>query len=399
MGPHLPPRLIMRVQDTSLLFLISLPLLVALLGCRSSRHLDADSVDAHTVQREGWGTTEAGEAVELYTLRSPAGITARIATYGATLTELWVPSREGERADVVLGFDDVAGYESSVDQYFGCTVGRVANRVAKARFQLDDRTYDVTANDGANQLHGGAPGWGDKVWSAAVTEEGERAAVRFTILSEDGDQGYPNAVTAHVTYSLDSRSLTVEYEATSDGPTPINLTHHSYFNLAGHGTGSMLDHELMIAASRYTPVDETLIPTGEIVSVLGTPLDFTEFQRIGRGVHHHDDAPTIGYDHNFVLDEGGASGGVVEPFFAASLRHPRSGRSLEIWTTEPGLQLYSGNFLFGQGGKRGAIYLHRGALCLETQNFPDAINQLAFPSPVLRSGETYRHVTEHRFDW
>lgn len=340
-----------------------------------------------------FGTTADGQPVRLFELRSPNGTIARISDYGATLVEMWAPDRNGELADVILGFDDVRGYESDDNQYFGCTTGRVANRIAEGRFELDGRAYQLAVNNGPNHLHGGGPRALNRVvWSAepAVTADGQQ--VRFRYVSPDGEEGYPGALSMTVTYTLtNGGDLRIDYEATTDAPTPVNLTNHAYWNLAGQGAPTVLDHELTLNAGRYTPVDGTLIPTGAIDPVPAA-LDF----RDARSIRAHLDAvagtSTEGYDHNFVLD-----GDPDALDFAAELHDPASGRVLSIWTTEPGIQFYSGNFLFGQRGKRGATYAHRSACCLETQHFPDSVNQPTFPSTILRPGETLRTTTLHRF--
>ena len=340
-----------------------------------------------------FGTTADGQQVRLFELRSASGPIARVTDYGATLVEMWAPDRSGEMADVILGFDDVRGYESDANQYFGCTTGRVANRIAEGRFELGGQTYQLAVNNGPNHLHGGgARALSRVVWDAeaAVTEEGQQ--VRFRYVSPNGEEGYPAALTMSVTYTLTADGdLRIDYEATSDGATPVNLTNHAYWNLAGQGAPTVLDHELRLNASRYTPVDATLIPTGAIDTV-PVALDFRSARPIRDHLEEVAGTSTEGYDHNFVLD-----GNPDALDFAAELHDPTSGRVLSIWTTEPGIQFYSGNFLFGQRGKRGATYAHRSACCLETQHFPDSVNQPTFPSTILRPGETLRTTTVHRF--
>lgn len=343
---------------------------------------------------EPFGTAADGREVHAFTLTNRNGMRAKLTNLGATLVELHVPDREGNSADVVLGFDDASGYLSDRNQYFGCIAGRVANRIAGGAFFLDGTDYRLPTNDGGvNHLHGGDVGFGRRVWEPTrIAKDGEQG-VRFQYVSPAGEEGYPGTLTATVTYRLtDDDELVLEYHATTDAPTPVNLTHHSYFDLAGHGAPTILDHELVIDAEHYTPTDETLIPTGEIAPVAGTSLDFRSPRRIGARIDRLEDTPAGGYDHNYVLD-----GEAGELRRAARLAHPESGRVLEIWTTEPGLQFYSGNFLFGQEGKDGAVYPHRSGLCLEAQHFPDSINQPDFPETVLRPGEEYRQVTVHRF--
>lgn len=339
---------------------------------------------------EHFGQTSSGESATLYTLVNRNGLVAKVTNFGATLVEMHVPDRDGVKADVVLGFDDVSGYEGDTNQYFGCTAGRVANRVAGGRFELDGASYQLATNNAPNHLHGGDKGFGQRLWAAEALPGAGDSGVTFSYLSPAGEEGYPGAVDIKVSYLLtDSDELHVRYEATADAATPLNPTNHSYFNLAGHGAPTVLDHLLVIEADQYTPTDETLIPTGLYAPVAGTPLDFTSEARIGDRIASLDDTAAIGYDHNYVL-RGGRG-------IACRLSDPGSGRVLEIRTDEPGVQFYSGNFLNGQAGKGGKVYAHRSALCLETQHFPDSINHPDFPSTVLRPGEVYSQHTIHRF--
>ena len=327
-----------------------------------------------------------------FTARNTHGLTAKWIARGATLAELHVPDREGRLADVVLGFDDEAGYRSGDNQHFGCTTGRYANRIRGGRFTLDGVAYQLAVNNGPNHLHGGSERGLDKVeWNGAPLADG--AGVRFTYTSPDGEESYPGTLTLAVTYLLsDDNGLRIEYEATTDRPTIINLTNHSYFNLAGQGAGSILDHELWLDADRYTPVDETLIPTGELAEVAGTPLDFRSACSIGSRIAQLNETPAGGYDHNYVLN---GNAGTLRKI--AELRDGRSGRVMTVETDQPGVQLYTGNGLRGQTGKRGKTYPRRSALCLETQHFPNSPNQPQFPSTVLRPEETYRHVCVYSF--
>lgn len=322
-----------------------------------------------------------------YTSTNSHGTVAKWISRGATLTELHIPDRNGQLADVVLGFDTVAGYESSANQHFGCTTGRYANRIANGRFTLDGKEYQLAVNDGPNHLHGGPQRGLDKVhW------EGEQLAdgVRFTYTSPDGEEHFPGRLDLTVTYTLDEQNaLRIEYEATTDQPTIINLTNHSYFNLAGHGSETVLDHEVFIDADRYTPSDETSIPTGELRDVTNTPFDFRQRQSLRSRI-----AETgAGYDCNYVINHDGKR----RFKRIAELVDPKSGRAMDVSTCEPGVQLYTGHGLSGQTGKQGKTYPTQSAVCLETQHFPDSPNQSDFPSTVLRPGETYRHVCEYAF--
>lgn len=342
---------------------------------------------------EEFGTNAAGQKIERYTLTNSTGMRASLITHGATLTELWVPDRTGKLADVVLGFDDVAGYESDRNQFFGSTIGRVANRIANAQFELGGQKYTLEANATPHHLHGGSQGFHTQVWDARTISDSEGVGVEFHRVSPAGEAGYPGRVEAWVRYLLTQENdLRIDYRAISDAPTPVNLTHHSYFNLAGAGAPTVLDHVLEVFASRYTPGDSTLIPTGEIARVEGTPFDFRSPMAIGARIAALEGSAEGGYDLNYVIDREGA--GLVR---AARLSEPMSGRVLEIWTTEPGLQFYSGNFLKNQAGKGGVLYPHRGACCLETQHFPDTPNQPSFPAITLRPAETYTHTIIHRF--
>jgi aldose 1-epimerase len=343
-----------------------------------------------------FGKTADGTAVEVWTLKSKSGVVAKIMTRGATLIELQAPDKNGKLANVVLGFDDVAGYESDRNQYFGCTVGRVCNRIAKGMFTLDGKQYKLALNNGPNHLHGGVKRSLDKVvWQAEgalgknpKASAPDSAAVFLKYISPDGEEGYPGKLTIEVIYQLnDKNELRIEYMATADKSTPINLTNHSYFNLSGAGVDSVLDHELTIAAEQYTPTDETLIPTGKVLPVAGTPLDFTKPMKIGARIDPLLKTAAMGYDHNFVLNKRAQT-----PTFATKLKDPASGRVLTVLTTQPGIQVYTGNFLKGDKGKDGKTYKQRSAICLETQHFPDSVNQPAFPSVILQPGQKYQQA-------
>jgi len=343
---------------------------------------------------ENFGKTVDGTPVHLYTLRNERGMRGLIMTRGATIVELHVPNKQGKTADVVLGFDNIAGYESDANAFFGCVTGRVANRIARGRFKLNGTEYKLAVNNPPNHLHGGVKRSLDKVvWKASVIETNHGPAVQFRYTSPDGEEGYPGTLEIAVTYSLsENNDLRIEYQAVTDKPTPVNLTNHSYFNLAGEGSATAMDHELVIQADRYTPTDDTLIPTGNIASIEGTPLDFRTPHVIGERIEQLTDTPYKGYDHNYVLNN--QTGQLAD---AARLKDPKSGRVLTVSTTEPGVQLYTGNFLNGQKGKGGKAYRHRSAVCLETQHYPDSVNRPEFPSVVLKPGETYRQVTVFAF--
>jgi aldose 1-epimerase len=337
-----------------------------------------------TVTSTSFGTLPDGTAVEVYTLTNAAGLEVRAITYGATIVSLKTPDRAGRLGDIVLGHDQLAGYLDK-SPYFGAIVGRYGNRIAKARFTLDGKTYALAANNGPNHLHGGVRGFDKVVWKAQP----------FADTSPDGEEGYPGNLTAMVTYTLtEANELKVDYEITTDKATPHNLTQHSYFNLTS-GAGDILGHLMTINAAHFTPVDATLIPTGEIAPVEGTPFDFRTETAIGARINdpHEQIKRGGGYDHNFVLSRTGE--GLVK---AASVYEPQSGRTLEVATTEPGMQVYSGNFLDGSiTGKGGVKYAHRTGFCLETQHFPDSPNRPSFPSTILRPGETYRSQTVFTF--
>ncbi len=342
------------------------------------------------VKTRSFGLRSDGAPATLWTLRS-GDVEATVTDHGATLVSLSFPDRIGQSSDVLLGFDNVSGYESDQNQYFGCTTGRVCNRIARGRFLLDGFDHQLAINNAPNHLHGGGPRSLDKVfWQGRASNEHGVPTVVFTYHSPDGEEGYPGVLDVKVTYSMpQAGELRIDYEATSDRNTPVNLTNHSYFNLGGQGRATILDHELQIFADRYTPTDDTLIPTGKLANVAKTPLDFRQPTGIGLRIDTLTGTATKGYDHNYVLAEP-SSDGMRK---AAVLYHPATGRELAIRTTEPGLQFYTGNFLFGQNGKSGSSYAHRSGLCLETQHFPDAVNQETFPSIVLQKGDRFRSTT------
>jgi aldose 1-epimerase len=341
------------------------------------------------VKVNDFGKTADGTPVKQYTLTNSQGVVVKLISRGATLQEWHVPDKNGQKADVVFGFDNIAGYESPANGYFGCTTGRVANRIAKGKFTIDGKEYQVPVNDGPNALHGGVKRSLDKVvWEGKPFENASGQGVVFTYTSPDGEEGYPGNLAIKVTYTLtDKNELRIDYEATTDKPTPVNLTNHAYFNLSGAGSPTINDHELMLAADRYTPVDSTLIPTGELAPVAGTPFDFRQFHAIGERVDQLGTGTGAGYDHNFVLNN--QDGDLA---LAAKVRDPKSGRLLSVFTTEPGIQFYAGNFLNGAAGKGGKKYEHRSGFCLETQHYPNSINEPSFPLVVLRPGEKYTHT-------
>jgi aldose 1-epimerase len=344
------------------------------------------------VSKDPFGETPNGEAVYRYTLTNASGMTAKVTTYGAILTDLYVPNKRGRLGNVVLGFDYLQAYVAG-HPYFGSNVGRVANRIAKGKFTLDGKEYKLATNNGPNTLHGGVRGFDKVLWKAKVARGGV-PSVTFTYVSPDGEEGFPGNLTATVTYTVtDKNELKVDYTATTDKATPVNLAHHSYFNLADPASGDVLGHEVAIFADKYTPVDDTMIPTGKIEPVKGTPLDFTAPHKIGERIGELKGDPG-GYDHNYVL----RSGGSTEPKLAARVYEPKTGRVMEVLTTEPGLQFYSGNFLDGkQKGRGGVLFKKHAGFCMEAQHFPDSVNHPEFPSVILRPGETYKETTVYRF--
>jgi aldose 1-epimerase len=326
---------------------------------------------------------------------SPSGLRAKWITRGATLAELHVPDARGQLADVVLGFDHEAGYQSPDNQSFGCICGRVANRIALGRFTLDGREYQLAVNNGPNHLHGGLERALQRVeWDGQPFEDASGVGVRFRYTSPDGEEGYPGKLDVTTVYTLSPKgAVRIDYIATTDQPTHVNLTNHSYFNLSGHGAPSVLDHELWIGAERYTPKDDTNIPTGELAPVAGTPLDFRTQRPIGAPMSQLTGAESVGYDHNFVLN---GPPGVMR--LAAILFDPASGRRMKVHTDQPGVQLYTSNYVWGQTCKGGQVYRKHSAVCLETQHFPDSPNKPQFPSTVLRPGETYRYTCAYEFE-
>ena len=343
------------------------------------------------VEETSFGTMPDGTAVKLFTMSNPGGMTVKITEYGAIITEIWVPDRADQRTNVVLGFDRLDEYTKG-HPFFGAIAGRYANRIANGKFSLDGRDYTLAKNNGSNHLHGGLMGFDKKVWKGSVQPPTSgAAAIAFTCTSPDGEEGYPGTMTVKVTYTLtDKNELRIDYQATTDKPTVVNLTNHSYFNLAGGG--SVLDHVLKLNADRYTPADAGLIPTGELAPVKGTGLDFTAPRRIGERIGDYMDFAK-GYDHNFVLNS--AAGALSR---CARVEEPKSGRVMEVLTTEPGVQLYTGNHLDGKRkGPGGVTYGQHTGFCLETQHYPDSPNKPAFPTAVLRPGQEFKSTTVYRF--
>jgi aldose 1-epimerase len=351
---------------------------------------------AKNMDMQHFGKTSDGHEVFLYTLRNTSGMEVKITNYGGTITSIKVKDRHGKFGDVVLGFENLDGYLSKTNKsYFGAIIGRYANRIAHGTFVLDGHQYHIPVNDGPNSLHGGLRGFDKRVWDAKDVSTARVPALELHYLSRDGEEGFPGNLSVTVRYSLGTENdLRIDYSATTDKDTVLNLTNHSYFNLAGPGSGDILNHTLTLQADRFTPIDQTLIPTGAIQSVAGTPLDFRKPTAIGSRINRNDQQLKFakGYDHNFVLNRSGHELGM-----AAKVEEPHSGRVLEVLTTQPGIQFYSGNFLNGSVHGIGGAYNFRSALCLETQHFPDSPNHPNFPSVVLKPGEQFHQTTVFRF--
>jgi aldose 1-epimerase len=373
----------MMIKEFHMIYIVAVLILTSLIGCGGTKHMVLDET--------AFGEAD-GKAVKLYTLRNEGGLVAKITNYGAILTEMHVPDREGVMANVTLGFDNLDDYLGR-HPHFGTIVGRVANRIAKGRFTLDGKTYTLATNNGPNHLHGGLKAFDRMVWEGEGMRTEDGPAVKLTYFSKDGEEGYPGNLKATVVYTLThDNALKVKMWAETDQATPVNLAQHAYWNLKGEGRGTILDHEVMLAAKRYTPTDDTLIPTGEIKDVKGSPYDFTEAKRIDKDFDALGQDPG-GYDCNFVLD-----GQPGELRLAARVFEPTSGRIMEILTDQPGVQFYTGNFLDGSlKGLSGKPYPKYGGFCLETQRFPDSVNQPQWPSIILRPGETYQHEMVIRF--
>ena len=343
-----------------------------------------------SVAEDSYGEVD-GEKVVQYTLTNPSGMIVKILNYGGTVTDIIVPDKNGKQGNVVLGFDSLSGYLQTGNPYFGCLVGRYANRIANAKFTLDGREYTLAANNDGNSLHGGLKGFDKRVWKASDINTDSISSIKFSYDSKDMEEGYPGNLRTEVVYTLTKdNALKIEYTATTDKPTPVNLTNHCYFNLSAGTDSTILDHVLMLRAQQYTPVNDKLIPTGKIDTVRGNAMDFTSAKKIGKDIAQ----VAGGYDHNWVFQKPENRFDMV-----ASLYHEPSGRFMEVYTTEPGIQFYSGNFLNGtlQHTRGGMKYVKHAGLCLETQHFPDSPNQPAFPNTILKPGDTYQHITVYKF--
>ncbi len=347
-----------------------------------------------SITRENFGKTKQAKQVYLYTLKNENGITVKITNYGGIVTSLTVPDNQGKFDDIVLGFDSLKSYTSekyiNACPYFGALIGRYANRIAKGRFILYGKEYKLACNNGVNHLHGGIKGFDKVVWDAQEIKNDSIVGLKLSYHSKDKEEGYPGNLLINVIYSLNNKNeIKIDYKATTDKATPVNFTHHSYFNLAGAGSSNILNHIMMINADKYTVVDNSLIPTGELRDVKGTPMDFTSPKTIGSEIAK----VKGGYDNNYVLNKDS-----VKLSFAARVYEPSTGRVMEVYTTQPGIQFYSGNFLDGTiTGKKGRIYKKHYGFCLETQHFPDSPNQPDFPSTILRPGEKYHQITIYKF--
>ncbi len=383
--------------------LLTVAAAVSFSACQSGTKTDNNSADSMSTKQDSlsqgqisdakFDTTIDGKQVKLYHLKGKGNIQVAITNYGAKIVSLLAPDKQGQLADVELGYDNAAQYVSTKERYYGGIVGRYGNRIAKGKFKVDGKEYTLATNNGVNHLHGGKVGFNDVVWDA---EQPNDHTLKLHYVSKDGEEGYPGNLDITLTYELtDSNEVKIDYKATTDKATVVNLTNHSFFNLHGAGNGEINDHIMYINADKFTPVDSTLIPTGKLQAVKGTPMDFTTPTRIGERVDADFEQLKFGkgYDHNYVLNKKGK-----ELSLAATVEEPTSGRTLEVWTTEPGVQFYGGNFLDGTDkGKEGKTYVHRGAFCLETQHFPDSPNQPTFPSVVLKPGETYTSTCVYKF--
>ena len=376
-------------MNQNFLHIYTLIISVFLVSCSTMKE------NSITIVENPYGSIKGGKEISSFSFKNRHGVEMEVINYGAIVTTLRVPDRKGKLADVVLGFDNIEQYVSD-KSYFGAICGRVGNRIAEGNFNLGGKDYNLAKNDNGNHLHGGIKGFNKRVWDAEIIENDGSPGLKLFYLSKDGEEGYPGNLSISVIYSLtDQNELKIEYEATTDQLTVINPTHHGYFNLSGAGEGDILDHELWINADKFTPVRQGLIPTGELKNVRNTPMDFREATRIGKRINQEDKQLEIGlgYDHNWVLNDWYSS-----LRLAVTLYEPLSGRFMEVLTTEPGMQFYSGNFLDGSSkGKLGKQYHHRSALCLEADHFPDSVNQPSFPTVVLKPKDIYTQTTVYRF--
>jgi aldose 1-epimerase len=365
-----------------------------ILACCALLLTGCSAETTHFMKKESFGATPQGKSVDLFTFSNAHGLEVRAITYGGIIVSLRVPDKAGHVGDIFLGLNDLPAYSDN-KAYLGAIIGRYGNRIAGAQFKLDGKTYKLAANNGPNTLHGGNVGFNKVVWEAKPFENENGVGVIFTHTSPDGDEGFPGNLKVKVTYTLTAQDeLIFDYEATTDKATPVNLTQHTYFNLAGAGNGDILGHHMMLNADRFTPVNKDLIPLGELRPVKNTPFDFTKPTAIGERINQNDEQLVLGkgYDHNFVLNRTGSG-----TELAARVHEPQTGRIMEVYTTEPGVQFYTGNFLDGIAGKNGQFYKQRFGFCLETQHFPDSPNQPAFPSTILKPGDTYHSRTIYKF--
>jgi aldose 1-epimerase len=363
-------------------------LLVIINGCKLMPKEEEKKTVSNQNSMKAFYGLKGTDSVFQYTLKNKNGMIVKILDYGGTVTDIFTPDKNGKMGDVILGYDSLSGYTQKGNPYFGCLVGRYANRIANAKFSLDGKEYTLAANNNGNSLHGGLKGFDKLMWAVKMFTDSSILLSRF---SEDGEEGYPGKLSVDVMYSLgDDNSLKIDYAAVTDKPTPVNLTNHCYFNLSAGADSTILDHELMLKADKFTPVNDKLIPTGRIENVKGTPMDFTSSKKIGRDIAN----VSGGYDHNWVLNRNGNDLELI-----ATVYHAGSGRYLEVFTTEPGIQFYSGNFLDGTltNTRAGTKYMQHAGLCLETQHFPDSPNQPTFPNTILKPGETYHHTSVYKF--
>jgi aldose 1-epimerase len=358
--------------------------------------LAASPAGKQDIKKESFGMLPDGTPVDLYTVTNSHGIEIRATNYGGIVVSLRVPDKKGNLDDIALGFDDLKGYLANTP-YFGAIIGRYGNRIANGKFRLDGREYSLAKNNGPNSIHGGLNGFNKVVWHAEQFQTSAGVGLILTYTSKDGEEGYPGNLKTKVIYTLtDKNEWVIDYEAVTDKATPVNLTEHTYFNLAGEGKSDVLGHEMQLKASRFTPVDQNLIPTGELRAVKGTPLDFTQSTAIGARIDSDYEQLRLGhgYDHNFVVDAAAKNS---DPVLAARVKDPTSGRVLEVYTTQPGIQFYTGNFLDGTiTGKKGHVYKQHYGFCLETQHFPDSPNHPEFPTTILKPGQTYQSRTIYK---